>query len=645
MTGAIKSGPRDAGAALPKAHLAPIWIAANDATQAEKGMARTSDGVICDGVADEVEINALLTANTLIELSSGTFTLAATMTAAVAGVHIKGQGSGKTTVTLVNSADVSVITVGGDNWTVEGLTIDGNSANQSSQSDAISIDDKNNGRILDVGITDIRNDGIRLWGSGAGTDNWLIDRLDAHDNGIVGADNSHIEAYKVVTNITIQNSLFGNITAGTGTHIVCNGDSSDECEDWKLLNNVHEGTHQYVMVNITHGKRMKTAFCEFKGTSANQALRYDDIIGGTIIGCTFGTVGDTAISIYQGCEHVSVIGCYVTGTLSHGMEITDGVANTDCKNISVIGCTFYNIGTQASQGIHIGAGDHDGVTIVGCTFEDDRGTRFMDYGVYYTGASLNNVISGNIFIGMDIAAVVTASYGDYLLISNNAISGDGGGEGITLQDGNDITVAGNTIQNCTNPVGMNDATVVRTYIYGNNWQGCTNDIAVGASVPTFVGENIGKDGRIWQPSLDGTQVKHVARATYSYADDGGAVSTIGLGVYLPDNAIVTRAWYEVITTLTSNSANDAATVALTIPTDDANGIVAAIAINDGTDPWDSNSGPGGTGYHDAIQDGLLGVTNFSAKTTAERELSIVIGVEAIDAAGIVILFCEYVVSD
>jgi len=134
-------------------------------------------------------------------------------------------------------------------------------------------------------------------------------------------------------------------------------------------------------------------------------------------------------------------------------------------------------------------------------------------------------------------------------------------------------------------------------------------------------------------SADKLLAHRIARATYDFATDGGAQGTIGLGVTLPDNAIVVRAWYEVLTTLTSNT--DAATISLDIPTDDPAGLLAAIAINDGTNPWDA-------GHHECIQDGTA--ANFSEKCTAARELSMTIAVEDL-TDGKFILWAEYIVSD
>jgi len=141
------------------------------------------------------------------------------------------------------------------------------------------------------------------------------------------------------------------------------------------------------------------------------------------------------------------------------------------------------------------------------------------------------------------------------------------------------------------------------------------------------------DDKLELYSIDGLLPRRIARATYDFAEHGGAISTIGLGVTLPDNAIVIRSWYEVITTLTS--ATDAATVSIDIPVDDVAGILAAIAIDDVANPWDA-------GLKEAIQDGTA--ANFSTKTTAARELSITIAVEAV-TAGKFIVFYEYVVSD
>lgn len=124
----------------------------------------------------------------------------------------------------------------------------------------------------------------------------------------------------------------------------------------------------------------------------------------------------------------------------------------------------------------------------------------------------------------------------------------------------------------------------------------------------------------------------VLRGEYDFAVDGGVVGSINLrNATLPIKARVTRAWYEVLTTF--RSASDASQIGLSIPTDDANGILAPIAISDGTNPWDA-------GVHTTIQNGL--VTNISEKTILSRNLQLTITGEAL-TAGKMVLFAEYMV--
>ena len=134
--------------------------------------------------------------------------------------------------------------------------------------------------------------------------------------------------------------------------------------------------------------------------------------------------------------------------------------------------------------------------------------------------------------------------------------------------------------------------------------------------------------------IDGLHPHRVARATYDFTEYGGTIGDKGLGVMLPDNAIVTRAWYEVLTTCTSEGA-DAGTGALSIPVDDVAGLLAAIAISDVSNPWDA-------GHHECIQTGTA--ANFSEKCTTGRELTFTIAVQNF-TAGKFILWVEYIVSD
>lgn len=153
---------------------------------------------------------------------------------------------------------------------------------------------------------------------------------------------------------------------------------------------------------------------------------------------------------------------------------------------------------------------------------------------------------------------------------------------------------------------------------------------------------------------DGLSVPKVAVATFDTAgNDSAGVSnkTIAahpLGVYLPDNAIITRAWVDVITTFVS--ADDSATIAL--KAQGANDLVSAISIVDGSNVWDAGArgclplapNLGADAAHDTQLEVIALFAALHIKLTAERELTATVAVQAL-TAGKAVLYVEYVLSD
>lgn len=149
----------------------------------------------------------------------------------------------------------------------------------------------------------------------------------------------------------------------------------------------------------------------------------------------------------------------------------------------------------------------------------------------------------------------------------------------------------------------------------------------------------------------GITVPRVAVAIFDTAgkDSSGVanttIATHGLGVFLPKGAIVTAAWYEVVTTFTSAGAN-AGTLAPQVS--GAGDLVAAIAISAGSTPW-------AVGLHGALpgnpaeatvagDSGLLAAARMAATyigpLTAEKELKVVVGSQIL-SAGKLVLFVEF----
>ncbi|MDA0772783.1 MAG: hypothetical protein O3C63_07560 [Cyanobacteria bacterium] len=125
----------------------------------------------------------------------------------------------------------------------------------------------------------------------------------------------------------------------------------------------------------------------------------------------------------------------------------------------------------------------------------------------------------------------------------------------------------------------------------------------------------------------------VLRCEYNFAVDGGVTGNIALrNATLPVGAIVTSAFYEVLTTFTS--ATDATSIGITIPSDDVNGIKSPVTISNVANAWDS-------GMHGTD----LGNTSsaVSERTTQARTIALSVSGEAI-TAGKLVLYAEYVMA-
>lgn len=104
------------------------------------------------------------------------------------------------------------------------------------------------------------------------------------------------------------------------------------------------------------------------------------------------------------------------------------------------------------------------------------------------------------------------------------------------------------------------------------------------------------------------EAKRVQRFSVAYSDltDGTAVL---FGTAIPDNAIITRAWYDVTTTFVGDT-DDGSTLKFGLEDQD-NDVVAAAAISAVGNPWDA-------GQAEGIQDGAA--ANM-IKLTAARQLA------------------------
>lgn len=124
---------------------------------------------------------------------------------------------------------------------------------------------------------------------------------------------------------------------------------------------------------------------------------------------------------------------------------------------------------------------------------------------------------------------------------------------------------------------------------------------------------------ILQPEDQLVRTMLTIRGKYDFAVDGGAVSTIAItsGTPIPSGSVVIGGYVDVITQLTSGGA---ATIACQV--EGANDILTAVAVASWT-----------TGRKNVLPSPTTGALTASTavKTTADRNISIVIGAFALTA--------------
>ena len=129
--------------------------------------------------------------------------------------------------------------------------------------------------------------------------------------------------------------------------------------------------------------------------------------------------------------------------------------------------------------------------------------------------------------------------------------------------------------------------------------------------------------------VSGLGVAKYAFALYDFATDGGGAPgaiTLTSACTIPDNAVVTLDSVDVLTTFTS--AADTATIKVGLATD--GDLSTAIAINDGSNPWDA-AAVAGSAY-----------TPLLKKTTGARLIVVTSATQALTAGKCVFCFRYYI---
>lgn len=140
-----------------------IFIAASNATDQEKSIAN----IVCDGTADENDINTAFSQGKSVELSTGTFNLTAATINLISNGTLKGQGF-STILKIGNSLTINAITGSNKaNFLLKDFSIDGNLSNQTPVGNediqnGIYLDTCTNGKITNIWANNCAATGITL---------------------------------------------------------------------------------------------------------------------------------------------------------------------------------------------------------------------------------------------------------------------------------------------------------------------------------------------------------------------------------------------------------------------------------------------------------------------------------------------------
>lgn len=206
-------------------------VFASDAPAMDRFMAAAMKGVygdriqVCDGTADQVEINAAVNAGYNTRLSQGTFTDNAPIIISDSYKTLEGQGWGSVieAATDLNSAIICTDKTSTARYgiTIRDLTVDGNEANQSTSGVGIDLTSMQQSLIEHVKVYDCKTDGIYADGT---TPTYALCTLNNIERCIIsagGGDGVHLKACYGVN--VVDCPYIGN-NGGSGVNLESGGE-------------------------------------------------------------------------------------------------------------------------------------------------------------------------------------------------------------------------------------------------------------------------------------------------------------------------------------------------------------------------------------------------------------------------------------
>ena len=464
---ALSAGMLPTGAALGR--IATRTVAASDASSTAKALA----DYVCDGVADQVEINAALadiaTPGGVVLLSEGRFTLAAPVVLGAGWQGLRGMGMGATTLAAVNNGgaplNVGLVQVAGNWCELADLTVDGNKANNAAQTLMIGVyvGATQNPAVRRVRVLNSAQHGLVVW--------------NVARNGVIrdclfeGSAALGVSAYAgagqplLLSGCVARSNLVGFYVEG-GTVVL---------SDCQALANTYQGFDVHANADASLDRctargngaegfnlvgAIRTRLCDCRAITNVGAGFKTDAAQAQVVGCTAsGTTGSgygfwsapgATDVLYEGCTSLdnadagffhdaagvsSYVGCTALGNAYNGWRVIAGTAR-------IQGCT-----TRGS------AASREGVRITGGAGSSVDGCRIAAHGyegvlVGFSASDVrvtNNAISES-SLEFDQSYPHVSVVGDRAFVAGNTFrdpaSGNRAGMGILLDSSSENSLVG-----------------------------------------------------------------------------------------------------------------------------------------------------------------------------------------------------------
>jgi len=392
---------------------ATLVVAANDSPAKSKAGA----DYVCDGTADDVEIQAAIDALSgnagSIMLLEGTFNISTTLDLNNTPVKLCGQGINRTILQLANSANTKLLV---DNDAITGVEIcgidfNGNGANQSdaasrAERNLVEFDYKTDSQIHHCRFRNTRHGGALSFQYGA--------RVNIHHNHFVNNN---------VSGVHNCDHLF----TGINNNIIIQSNHFDTCTDVAIAS---DNNREVVISNNVIDGCARGSISHWNADDDLQTPTRSIIQGNWIRGdCLYGIIIGRASGESKVAERVIVTGNYIeahTTAGNVGIDWRDGAyngvitgnfiyADTGCIGIYIAGSTLF-----VTDNLFSGAGD--GIeTIAGSDYVYVFDNYFQGGTIVETVAPSNKKYRGNLGYTTENSGTATLANGNTSIAVNHGL--------------------------------------------------------------------------------------------------------------------------------------------------------------------------------------------------------------------------------